>query len=159
MAGLEKLSFAFKTATTFTLDELRQRAGEDSLANLHQTTLNYYEAYLQAQAAGQKFIALHPVEKDVRELDDCERLGRHKLMGIVHLETDLTQAHALREKYGQITTAGLLTRAFILRENIVEAQEHGWQIAVWDTTKADIAVFPDTRPESQRHAAAHPCYN
>ncbi|QQG35999.1 MAG: hypothetical protein HYS17_10935 [Micavibrio aeruginosavorus] len=157
MADTEKLSFAFKAATTFTLDELRQRAGEHSTADLFQSTMAYYEQYLLAQASGHKFIAVHPVEKDVRELDDCESLGRHKLMGIVHLDADLTQAHTLKKRSGQITTAGLLTRAFILRENIVEAQEHGWQIAVWDTGKAQITVLRE--PQTGKNSPARPLYN
>lgn len=157
MAGTEKLSFAFKAATTFTLDEMRQRAGEHSTTDLFQSTMAYYEQYLQAQASGHKFIAVHPVDPDVRELDDCESLGRHKLMGIVHLDADLTQAHALKEKSGQITTAGLLTRAFILRENIIDAQENGWQIAVWDTGKAQITVLRAL--QAGKNNPARPLYN
>lgn len=159
MAAMEKISFAFKAATTFTLDELCQRAGEPDINHLMQSTLDIYEAYLQAQANNEKFVAIHPQKHDVREIHDIESIGRHRLMGIVHLSGDMERAHTLKRQYGETTTQGLLTKALILRERVVEAQEHGWKVGVWKAAEATINVFPDMIPPEQRHKALHPVLN
>ncbi|MFN3826950.1 MAG: hypothetical protein ACK4NR_04920 [Micavibrio sp.] len=157
--ALETIQFAFKAATTFNLEELRQRAGEPDGNHLFQSTLEIYKAYLEAHRDGEKFVAIHPDNHAVLELDDIERLGRHKLMGIVTLTTDLESAHKMTKEFGQITTGGLLTRAFMLREQVVEAQEKGYKVGVWHTMEAKIDVFPDLIAPEQRQRALNPLLN
>lgn len=135
MADAQRLTFLFTAVTSPNLVSLQKRSSSPNLQHFFSDTVKFYEEFLIARDGGYKLLMVPPGSsgepRESYEIDDKEEPGKHTPRGFVTITTDLTQINAVSARGGFVDSRNMLTKAFILRERVIDAIENGWRVGFY----------------------------
>jgi hypothetical protein len=134
-AAPKQLAFYFMTATSGDYDRLLKRANLVRVQDIVNLALRYYELYAIGKADKDKVLVMvDPKGEEAFALND-DPTDNHQIADPISLTVENSNLETLANALKVDSAPALLTRAFVLLEKVLDAQESGWSIGIYNETE------------------------
>lgn len=131
----KELAFYFMTATSGDYDSLMKRANLVRIQDVVNLALFYYELYAIGKTDKNKVLVMvDPKGEEALALND-DPTDNHTFADPISLIVENDNLEALSNGLKLESVSDMLTRAFVLFEKVLDAQESGWSIGIYNDTE------------------------
>ncbi len=154
----KELAFYFMTATSGDYDRLMKRANLVRIQDVVNLALHYYQLYVFGKAGKDNVLVMvDPKGEEAFALND-DPTDHHKFADPISLTVENDNLEAMANGLKLESVPDMLTRAFVLFEKILDAQESGWSIGIYNETEnaVDLVEMSFTGVPRQNEGNAPP---